>query len=179
MSGPGMGGHQSAAMKKDEWLTPPGLLIKLGAPDVFDLDPCSPAVPPWPIAKARYTEADNGLRKPWFGRVWMNPPYGRETGMWLARLADHGDGIALIFARTETADFFEQVWEKASAVLFLRCRLFFHHVSGKVADHNAGAPSCLVAYGAECVEMLANAGLDGQLIRLNKQQEQRGGNVDA
>lgn len=37
----GMGSHQSATMTKDEWLTPPSILMALGQ---FDLDPCSPIV---------------------------------------------------------------------------------------------------------------------------------------
>jgi hypothetical protein len=159
-----MGGHQSAAMLKDEWLTPPGVIAALGE---FDLDPCSPGDRrPWDTAAHHFDIATNGLRQPWRGRVWLNPPYGRETGDWLDRLADHGNGIALIFARTETDMFFRHVWERADAVLFLRGRLHFHHVDGRRAAANAGAPSCLVAYGERNVAALAGCGLAGQLIRL-------------
>lgn len=38
----GMGSHQSAAMLKDEWLTPPEIIQALGGPESFDLDPCAP-----------------------------------------------------------------------------------------------------------------------------------------
>lgn len=137
----GMGGHESSRMQKDEWLTPPHILKALGE---FDLDPCSPIKRPWPTAKTHYTVDDNGLKKDWHGRVWCNPPYGREAEKWLARLADHGSGIALIFARTETRMFFSQVWPKASAILFIEGRLHFHHVDGTRAKANAGAPSVLV-----------------------------------
>lgn len=157
-----MGGHQSAAMLKDEWLTPPDVLRALGP---FDLDPCAPVARPWPMAAAHYTLHDDGLRQPWQGRVWCNPPYGRETGAWLERLATHGDGIALIFARTETEMFHAWVWERADAVLFLRGRLHFHHVDGRRADANGGAPSCLVAYGARNVRALEESGLPGRLVR--------------
>lgn len=158
-----MGGHQSAAMLKDEWLTPPHVLAALG---LFDLDPCAPIEPPWPTAARRFTVLDDGLKQPWSGRVWLNPPYGRETGTWLARLAEHGNGVALIFARTETEMFHEHVWEKADAVLFLRGRLHFHHVCGKRADHNGGAPSCLVAYGANNARALERCVLPGHAVRL-------------
>lgn len=162
----GMGGHQSAAMKNDEWLTPPGLLKQLGE---FDLDPCSPGHRrPWDTAKAHYSIDDNGLLKPWEGRVWLNPPYGREAAAWLGRLADHGDGIALIFARTETDMFFRHVWGRADAILFLRGRLHFHYVTGERAKANSGAPSCLAAYGAENVKALRQCSLDGRLIELTK-----------
>ena len=94
----GIGGHQRAYCgEKDEWLTPPKIITDLGP---FDLDPCSPINRPWPTAKMHFTIEDDGLRLPWHGRVWMNPPYGPHTGMWLSKLADHRNGVALIFART-------------------------------------------------------------------------------
>lgn len=151
-----IGGHQSARMKNDEWLTPPEIIRALGE---FDLDPCAPVVRPWEMAKHHYTALDDGLRHPWHGRVWMNPPYGLEAAEWLARLAAHGNGIALIFARTETKMFFEYVWQKADAVLFIEGRLHFHYVDGSRAAANSGAPSCLIAYGRENVEALRNCGL--------------------
>jgi len=158
-----IGGHHSPKMKKDEWLTPPPLVKSLG---VFDLDPCSPVKRPWDTAKKHYTIEDDGLAKPWKGRVFCNPPYGLEAAAWLKKLASHGDGIALIFARTETAMFFDHVWAKADAVLFLRGRLHFHHVDGTRAPANSGAPSCLVAYGSDNVWALEISLLPGQLVLL-------------
>jgi hypothetical protein len=103
----GMSSHQSAAMKSDEWLTPPEIMAKLGS---FDLDPCAPVRRPWDTALWHYDVNDDGLSMPWHGRVWLNPPFGREAVKWLRRLKDHGNGIALIPARTETAMFYECVW---------------------------------------------------------------------
>lgn len=159
----GMGGHQSARMLKDEWLMPPDLLSKLGD---FDLDPCSPISPPWTTAKRAYTIEDDGLAQPWSGRVWMNPPYGAEAARWLERLAAHGDGLALIFARTETKMFFDHVWPKAGALLFLRGRLHFHHVDGTRAAANSGAPSVLIAYGERNTECLRRNAELGAFLRL-------------
>lgn len=159
----GMGSHHGPVMGKDEWLTPPEILSALGE---FDLDPCAPIARPWDMAKMHYTALDNGLSKPWRGRVWCNPPYGLEAALWLKRLAAHGDGIALIFARTETEMFFESVWGAATAVLFLRGRLNFHHVNGKRAKANSGAPSVLVAYGERNAMALESSGIDGALVRL-------------
>lgn len=158
----GMGGHQSASMLKDEWLTPPYILKALGE---FDLDPCAPIKRPWDTAKKHYTILDDGLKQPWQGRVWLNPPYGLKADAWLARLADHGDGIALIFARTETEMFFQQVWAKAHAVLFLRGRLYFHHADGTKARANAGAPNALVAYGINNLNKLF-CSIPGKLVEL-------------
>lgn len=157
----GMGGHQSAAAMKDEWLTPLSILRALGP---FDLDPCAPIAPPWPTANRTFTIRDNGLIQPWSGFVWCNPPYGAKTGDWLGRLADHGSGIALIFARTETEMFFDQVWRRASSMLFFEGRLYFHHVDGRRARANAGAPSVLVGYGPEADRRLASSGIAGSLV---------------
>lgn len=163
----GMGSHQSAAMLKDEWLTPPEIVSSLGS---FDLDPCSPVNRPWDTAKKHYTIEDDGLSKEWHGRVWMNPPYGRETDVWMKRISDHGNGIALIFARTETKMFFEHVWAKADSLLFLKGRLHFHHVTGERARANGGAPSVLVAYGKQNVTALQNSGIQGQIVHLSDTQ---------
>lgn len=157
----GMAGHESSRMEKDEWLTPPSIIRALGE---FDLDPCAPVVRPWEMAKRHFTWKDNGLLQPWEGRVWMNPPYGTETSRWMGRLAEHGNGIACIFARTETATWFDHIWGKATAVMFLRGRLTFHHVSGKAGPSAAGAPSALIAYGMNNHVALVQSGLDGKVI---------------
>lgn len=152
------GGH-------DEWLTPPDILQKLGE---FDLDPCEPMhnIRPWDTAKAHYCKADNGLLQQWHGRVWLNPPFGRVAINWMLKMAKHGNGIALIPARTETAMFYETVWGRADAILFVKGRPHFHYVDGKRAPFNSGAPICLVAYGAKNVIILEQSGL-GHVLRIN------------
>lgn len=159
----GMGGHQSANMLKDEWLTPPEIIRALGP---FDLDPCSPINRPWDTAKHHMTILDDGLKRDWTGRVWLNPPYGKEAAAWLNKLGEHGNGIALIFARTETEMFFDHVWNKAQALLFFKGRLYFHHVTGERARANAGAPSVLIAYGSDNVKSLEKVKDWGRLIYL-------------
>jgi hypothetical protein len=109
----------------------------------------------------------NGLAKPWEGRVWLNPPYTtNEIACWLQRLADHDQGTALIFARTETEAFAAQVWARASGLLFLQGRLHFHHADGRRAAANAGAPSVLCAYGQDDLDRLAACDLPGALTPL-------------
>lgn len=152
----GLSAHQSAQMKNDEWLTPPEIVAKLGS---FDLDPCSPINRPWPTAGMHYTVLDDGLSQPWHGRVWCNPPFGREAVKWLRRMAEHGNGIALIPARTETAMFYETVWGAADGVLFLKGRPHFHYVDGSRAAFNSGAPISLVAYGEKNLLALQESGL--------------------
>lgn len=157
--------HERSPDGKDEWLTPPSIIESLG---LFDLDPCAPTIRPWPTARSHYTIEDNGLERNWFGRVWCNPPYGNKARLWLSKLSTHGNGIAFVFARTETKMFFESVWDTANALLFLRGRVKFHHVDGSRAKHSSGAPSVLIAYGDGNAERMQKSGIDGAFVHLRK-----------
>jgi hypothetical protein len=130
------------------------------------LDPCG--APGHEIAEYTYLleNGDDGLRDPWEGRVWLNPPYGREHEDWLRKLADHDQGTALIFARTETRVFFEQVWDRATALLFFYGRIYFLDAQGVPAKANAGAPSVLIAYGREDAKILWDSDIDGKRVAL-------------
>ena len=162
--GKGIGGHhQPNEGKSNDWITPKHILDALGT---FDLDPCISETQPWPTALKGYNVHDNGLDHQWEGRIWLNPPYGSHTGTWLSRLASHGNGIALIFARTDTKMFFDHIWRRADACLFIEGRLYFHYPDGKRADANSGGPSVLVAYGANNVECLRTCGVPGAFVRL-------------
>jgi phage N-6-adenine-methyltransferase len=90
-----------------EWATPPELFAALAAEfGPFDLDVCATAED----AKcARYfTQAEDGLRQRWSGRVWMNPPYGRAIGQGMhkalevARSGEADVVVCLVPARTDT-----------------------------------------------------------------------------
>jgi hypothetical protein len=147
----------------DVWLTPPSLIESLGE---FDLDPCCPNNLPWKTAKTFYSleNGQDGLSLPWSGRVWLNPPYSNWS-MFLKKLKIHGNGIALIFARTETKGFFEHVWDGADSILFLKGRVKF--VRSDFSKNSAStAPSVLIAYGKNNTHALKNSGLEGKLIEL-------------
>lgn len=147
---------------KVEWLTPPNLVKKLGE---FDLDPCTPIDAPFYHAKKVYTKKENGLTQNWSGRVYLNPPYGRGMELWLEKLKYHGNGIALIFARTETLCFFNHIWFDADAILFVKGRIKFYHITGKQGG-TAGAPSVFIAYGKNNAEILKSSGIEGKFIKL-------------
>ena len=156
--------HHSARMKTDVWLTPPEIIKSLG---VFDLDPCAADNMPWKTATKEYTKKDDGLSREWRGRVWLNPPYSKEARLWISKLAGHGDGIALIFARTDTDWFHNSVFSSANAILFIKGRLHFYSSDGIRAKFNAGAPSCLVAFGEKNVTLLRDSGISGKLLIIN------------
>jgi len=163
MSEIGIRGFNTNTDNHDEWLTPPNIVQSLG---VFDLDPCSPGERrPWDTAKKHIGLPQNGLTTEWSGRVWCNPPYGRETFKWLSKLAAHGSGTALIFARTETKGFHSEIWEKAHSVFFFKGRLKFCKIDGSTKDC-ANAPSCLISYSAFDSRMIDKSGLKGKHVYL-------------
>lgn len=145
--------HTRGDQTTDSWITPKWLIERLGA---FDLDPCASDPQPWPCAAKSFAIENNGLLQPWNGLVYCNPPYGKQTGLWLDRMASHNNGVALVFARTETRMFFKSVWPVASCLLFLRGRLTFNRPDGSLPKlgHNSGGPSVLIAYGPEAERRL-------------------------
>lgn len=157
-----LGSHQKCVGKSQVHLTPRWLIDRLGP---FDLDPCAADPRPWDCAAVNYTKADDGLFKNWLGVVWLNPPFDRyEVGDWIVRLALHGDGIALLHARTET-DWFKPVWQYAKAVLFMANRIKFCRPDGTEQPANSGAPPVLVAFGETCSDRLARCDIAGALSR--------------
>jgi hypothetical protein len=149
--------------RTDSWITPKWIIDRLGP---FDLDPCASAPQPWPCASRSYVAHDDGLSKPWDGFVWLNPPYGNGTSSWLKKMAEHGNGIALVFARIETQMFFSYVWPVASAILVLRGRLTFFRPDGSKPTGNSGGPSILVAYGDEAAKRIERLGDVGTFVPL-------------
>lgn len=175
----GMGGHQSAHRLSTDWLTPPEIVRALGP---FDTDPaasCSqvhavdqvfPKNPP--CAAKSYCKHDSGLGHGWEGRVWLNPPYDDTIGLWMRAMQVHGDGVALVFARTETIWFQQTVFgldtkvAPATAIKFLKGRITFLKPDGSDSLYSFGAPSVLIAYGHENAERLRKLQMDGAFVEL-------------
>lgn len=109
-----------------EWETPADLFASLDAEfGPFNLDPC--ANDDNHKCAAYYTKAHDGLLLPWFGKVFMNPPYGREIGKWIEKAYQESQGgvlvVCLLPARTDTR-WFHDFCVKGE-IRFLRGRLKF------------------------------------------------------
>jgi DNA N-6-adenine-methyltransferase (Dam) len=113
----GFGFAQPTVGNTNDWLTPLGLLQELGP---FDLDPCGCPGMPWRIAAITFFLPEHdGLTEPWLGRVFCNPPYGPIMGGRAQRMAEHRNGIMLIFLRTDTTTWQRNILPFADAILLL------------------------------------------------------------
>lgn len=148
----------------DEWYTPQYIIDALG---VFDLDPCAPMHPLWPTAKVMYNKQDDGLSKKWEGRVWLNPPYSKPL-LWqfVEKLSEHGNGIALLFNRCDSKKFQDLIFEKATAIKFLRNRIRFFRPDGTRGD-TPNCDSILIAFGEDNAELLRDCDIAGKYVRIN------------
>lgn len=154
-----LGSHQASVGKSQVHCTPRWIIDALGP---FDLDPAAAYPRPWHCADHSFTR--DGLTRPWEGRVWLNPPFDRYVvGKWMRKLAEHGDGIALLHARTEAA-WFEPVWESASGILFMANRIKFCRPDGSEQPANSGAPPVLVAFGKNNLARLRDCEIPGALV---------------
>ena len=147
----------------DEWYTPIELINSLGS---FDLDPCAPEVPLWRTATTMYDKNVDGLKQDWFGRVWLNPPYSRPLiEQFVNRMAEHNNGIALLFNRCDSKMFIDVILEKATAIKFLKGRIKFYKKDGT----RGGSPGCgsiLIAFGEDNAYTLEKNSLPGKFIEL-------------
>ena len=158
--------HESQSNVSVDWYTPKWIFDRLALK--FDVDPCQPCTPiPWIPAAKTYSIKDDGLLQPWGGLVWLNPPYGKQTPNWLAKMHEHRNGVALVFARTDCR-WFHDYCAKADAILFLAGRVRFVDGLGATCGNGAGCGSMLVAWGATAVSALQGMADCGHLIFNNR-----------
>lgn len=127
--------------KSDDWETPQGLFDSLHAKYNFDLDVCATAE----NAKcARYfTPEQDGLKQDWTGVCWLNPPYGRQIGLWMAKALEASQAgatvVCLVPSRTCTAWWHD--YAEKGEYYFIRGRLKFGG-----SPNSAPFPSAIVVF---------------------------------
>lgn len=140
-----------------EWSTPQDLFDRLNIEFDFVFDVC--ATPDNAKCAAFYTSEMDGLSRDWRVDVdrgesaWMNPPYDRTIGKWVAKAAELAAErrcvVCLLPARTDTKWWHNHIWDKQMhrpkagvQIRFLQGRLKF----GKALT-GAPFPSCIVVFG--------------------------------
>lgn len=151
-----------------EWYTPPDILDRIvKVMGAIDLDPCSDSAdkPNAPATEAWAKADGDSLQKTWHGRVFMNPPYGREIEDWISyACAQYEEGhvseaILLLPSRTDTKWF---VRLRAYPLCFIVGRL---HFSGH--DNAAPFPSMCVYLGKQTGKFAAVFGEIGGIYAAN------------
>ena len=136
--------HAGNSSGQDLWQTPKALMLSLVRVfGEFDLDPCAPRRRDYHTAKRGFTAEDDGLNRPWFGRVFINPPYS-NLSYWVDKMVTEATSdkvsllTALVPARTDTKWWHNAV-QSGATVLFLKGRLKFGE-----SDQSAPFPSALL-----------------------------------
>lgn len=128
--------------RTDLWETPQDFFDTLNDEFHFDLDAC--AIPENAKCERFYTPSEDSLKQPWNGRVWCNPPYGRDIGKWCEKAQNEIKTnaeiiVMLIHARTDTKWFHQYLYKKPNVELrFVKGRLKFGG-----AAYNAPFPSMI------------------------------------
>ena len=128
----------------DGWATPQALFDELNAEFGFTLDVCASD---WNYKCADYfTIEQDGLRQEWTGVCWLNPPYGRTIGKWMAKAVESAQAgatvVCLVPARTDTAWWWD--YAMLGEIRFIRGRIKFVNEQG--SGDAAPFPSAVVIF---------------------------------
>jgi hypothetical protein len=137
-------------MAQDEMFTPKWIFDALDT--TFDLDVASSDNPYVVVpTKAKYTKEDDALVQPWYGRVWLNPPFSGVTP-WVDKWIAHNNGFMLV-PLSSNGKWINKLWESNAACVFLPPNMgFIGGFDGVEAKHRW---RCAIwALGADNVEIL-------------------------
>ena len=138
--------------KTDLWETPQDFFDMLDAEFCFTLDAAADAQNH--KCPRYYTREQDGLKQPWPGTVWCNPPYGRQIGKWVQKAsyeaaANNNTIVMLLPARTDTRWFHTYIYKQPNVeTRFVRGRLKFGG-----SKNSAPFPSMVVIFKPKDAEV--------------------------
>ena len=125
-----------------EWSTPQDLFDELNKEFHFVIDVCSSDINA--KCKKHFTKENSCFQSNWESPAFMNPPYGREIGNFIAKARDEQDKgitiVALLPARTDTKWFHNYILGKQE-IRFIEGRLKFGG-----SKNSAPFPSMIVIF---------------------------------
>ena len=130
--------------KTDQWSTPQWLFDELNKEFHFDLDVCADESNH--KCEKYFNKQQDGLKMKWGGRIWCNPPYGRQIGLWVKKASQAGTLVVMLVpARTDTKWFHDYIYHNEKAeIRFLKGRLKFGN-----SKNSAPFPSMVVIFHNE------------------------------
>lgn len=155
----------------DFW-TPPWLVrLARTALGGIDLDPATHKDANEIVgAETFFTRNDDGLNRDWFGRVWMNPPYGDATGVFIAKLLDEISSgrvtaaLACVSLSAISAEYMRRAIRRADLLIILTGRVSFVGPLGGTSNPGGTA---LLYYGPDRPRVTTVFGAAGEcLIRI-------------
>lgn len=163
------GPHVSHNSGENEWYTPPHIIEAarrvMGS---IDFDPASSALANKTVAAEMFCTAQmDGLKQPWHGNVWMNPPYSQplcadfcDAAAKKGEAGEFEQACVLVNNATETA-WFQSLLAVASAACFLKGRVKYLDSSGQPANSplQGQAVIYLGAHGQEFATEFRRLGL--------------------
>ena len=146
---------RAQSRESDERYTPAWVFDGLALE--FDTDPASPGVGDFVPALCKYTIDTDGLSRPWYGRVWLNPPFSSATA-WARRFIDHQRGVFL--GPVANSAWCIELMQAADLVWFMRDFPFVHPTH---AGKRSSMPLFMAAIGdAECTAGLRRLATSGR-----------------
>jgi ParB family transcriptional regulator, chromosome partitioning protein len=156
----------------DEWYTPLWLLNRVQ--DFFEHDFIDPATcndaQLFIKAKIAYSKENNGLIHPWYGRIWLNPPYSQPlirqfTSKLIAEYQSGNVSEALLLVNSCTdTKWFYKVAACCDRRLDICGRLHFWHPTKKSDKPRHG--QTLFYFGKRCFDFLTHFGDIGLVWQL-------------
>jgi len=148
------GAHQLITSSQSvEWYTPADYInAARSVMGGIDLDPASnPEANKVVQAGTYFTAEMNGLSRPWFGRVWLNPPYGAACAAFIERvvrsyaLGEIDQAIVLVNSNSNDTQWFRPLWDQL--LCFSYGRVNFYGPNGQESGPTHG--SCFVYFGLD------------------------------